>query len=166
MDVYSSEGRVDDKVDFRVDAKGFPTLVLGEELHNPDIRLEPTGAELVEDDVLHDVGFFLLAEIEPTIPQPNIGAVIFARIFEIPFPLHIVTERFREKEGIHRPAKIGSDRVVRYADAFDRFHRVGDLCRIGQAPDGRTKIEDQFAQHIVTLGGHMFLYVLQIRFLE
>ena len=68
--------------------------------------------QLIENDVLHDVGHLLLAEADAGIPQADVLTVIFVRVIEIVFPLDIPALALSKKERVRQVIHI-------------RFHSVG-----------------------------------------
>ena len=54
----------------------------------------------MENDVLHDVRHFLLAEADTGISQSNVLTVVFVGIVKIALALHIPALAFGKEEGI------------------------------------------------------------------
>lgn len=65
------------EVDFILFSDRFAVFVGRSVLHNADVDLKSTYSQLIIDYVLHDVAFFLLAEIEHGIAYADIGEIIF-----------------------------------------------------------------------------------------
>ena len=71
-------------------------LVLFAAVDDTDIYFAAANAQLVVDNVLHDVRHFLLAEADSCIAKPQIIAVILVGIIKIVLALHIKAAAFLE----------------------------------------------------------------------
>ena len=69
---------------------GFVPVIL---FHNAHINVEITILQLVVNDVLHDVVFLLLAEIQPCISKSNIAEIVFERRANVFSALDIIALR-------------------------------------------------------------------------
>ena len=65
-----------------------------------DVNGAFTDHQLIENDVLHDVRHFLLAEADTGISQSNVLTIVFVGIVKIALALDIPAFAFGEKEGI------------------------------------------------------------------
>ena len=61
--------------------------------HNAHINVEITILQLVVNDVLHDVVFLLLAEIQPCIAKSHIAEIVFERRANVFSALDIIALR-------------------------------------------------------------------------
>ena len=69
-------------------------------IDDADVNGAFTDHQLIENDVLHDVRHFLLAEADTGIPQSNVLTVVFVGIVKIALALDIPAFAFGEEEGI------------------------------------------------------------------
>ena len=67
--------------------------------------------QLIIDDVLHNMSFFLLTEIQSGIAKPDINAVVFVRVRKILLSFDIVSLRFGKQERFGQMLDILSDGV-------------------------------------------------------
>lgn len=133
-------------------------------LHNAYVDRIAAHFQLVEDDVLHNVVFFYLPEIEAGIAQPNVRHVIFERRFKVLFAFDIVALRAVEEEGVGEIAEVVLCRDVTYRLALDAFERVGNLFGIGERADGRTQEIDDRVHLVGILNVVALDYVGEIDF--
>ena len=69
-------------------------------IDNADVNGAFTDHQLIENDVLHDMRHFLLAEADTGISQSNVLTVVFIGIVKIALALDIPAFAFGEEEGI------------------------------------------------------------------
>ena len=135
LDVILVNAVGDNEIDFvlDIDLLSIPHLASFDQTHVNHIV---PGAEFVVYDVLHDVGDFLLAEVQPGIPQPHIHAVVLLEGLVILFPLDVIPAGTFKEEGVADVAQILLDGFFVYFDILDALQGVGHLGRIGQRADG------------------------------
>ena len=84
------------KVNLTGNLRKMTELVLFAAVDDTDIYFTAANAQLVVDNVLHDVRHFLLAEADSCIAKPQIIAVILVGIIKIVLALHIKAAAFLE----------------------------------------------------------------------
>ena len=108
-------------------------------IDNADVNGAFTDHQLIENDVLHDVRHFLLAEANAGISQSNVLTVVFVGIVKIALALNIPAFTLGKQKRICQMIHIGFHCVQGnhiFAAAF--LHGVDgscDLRRIGQRTD-------------------------------
>ena len=78
-------------------AKFALAVFMMEDLDDTDINFVSPPDELIVDDILHQMGFFLLAKAESRIAKADILHVVFRRIIQIAASAHIIALGFAEK---------------------------------------------------------------------
>ena len=69
-------------------------------IDDADVNRSFTNHQINENDVLHNIRHFLLAEADTGISQSNVLTVVFVGIVKIALALHIPAFAFGEEEGI------------------------------------------------------------------
>ena len=83
------------------------------DFHLTDIHLIATHTEFVVDNVLHNVGFFLLTEIYQRITNAQILKVVFRLCANVLPSFHIITLCFTDDKGIFKIKEILVDSLAR-----------------------------------------------------
>ncbi len=102
------------KIHLKVIAPAFAGLVLGILFHDPDVNVKTADFQLVENDVLHYVILFLLAEIQAGIPQADIHKVVFQGRADVLFSLYVIADRTVYQKGILEIIQVQAYRVCGY----------------------------------------------------
>ena len=125
-------------------AHGFPIRLPGVHGHHAHVDRVSPHPELVVDRVLHQVSHLLLPEIQTSVAQAEVLAVVLLGIREVSPPFHIVTLRFGEQERVLEIIQICSD------GAFAHILEMrGDLLGIGEGADVGA---DEIYQSLQNLG--------------
>ena len=67
--------------------------------------------QVVEEDVLHDVGHLLLAESNAGVPQAHVLAVVLVGVIEVVLALDVVPLALRKEESVRQVVHVGLHRV-------------------------------------------------------
>ena len=106
----------------------------------------PTNTQFVVDDVLHDVVFFHLPEVQSRIAQPHVLKVELCRRTDILSSFDIVTDRLAHQEGVHKIVHILFQRLVADGLFLDAFEGVRQLQGIRQRTNGGGENVHQLVQ--------------------
>lgn len=100
LDVAAFRAFVADEINLELAAGAVPVRIFKILSDDADIDAPSANLEFVEDDVLHRVRLFNLAEIEACIAQAEIGEIIFRRRVDVPLALDIVADGLVDEERI------------------------------------------------------------------
>ena len=76
LDIISLTRLIDDEIDFELLAQALAGAVPAERFHNAHIDMIPANAQLVINDILHDMSRLLLTEVQPGVAQAEVGEII------------------------------------------------------------------------------------------
>ena len=76
---------------------------------NADIHSESTDNQLVVDNVLHDVVFLGLSEVESCVAKSDVGVIVFLRRTDIFASPDVVALGMTDHKGIRKIIKIGKE---------------------------------------------------------
>ena len=111
-------------------------IVLHTPVHYAHIDGEPSGAQLVVDDVLHDVRLFYLPKPQPRIPEPHVLEVVLLGRANVPAPLHVVAGRFAHEERLPEVPDIALDGIGVEPRMQFASERCLDLRGVRERSDG------------------------------
>ena len=132
LDIIASASGVGDEVDFQLLARHFPVRLFLPDLHHADVDGKAAIEQFVVDDVLHDVVFILLTEIQPGIAQTDILEIIFERSVDVGFPLDVVADRFIDQKSVFQIFAISGDDPFRERNTALGLKGVREFQRIGE----------------------------------
>lgn len=147
---------VDDKIDFvssYLVFAGGADAVYGHVAH---VHRISALYQLAVDGILHEMGAFVLPEVEAGVAESAIGGVVLEGCVEITFPFYVVAHRLGYDERIGKVVYVLADcHAVRFY-AHDGIERVGELGWIGKTADtahhgGCEHIEHGIVLEIVSL---------------
>lgn len=92
--------------------------------HNANIHIEASDFQLIENDILHRVGFLQLTEVQTCVAKPHIGEIVFNRGVDILFSLDIITH-----------CTVNQKRITQI---FDISGKTDDYAHTGTASAGDT----------------------------
>lgn len=102
LDIISLTRLIDDEIDFELLAQAFAAAVPAERFHDAYIDMIPANAQLVINDILHDMSRLLLTEIQPGVAQTEVGEVIFEIGTDILAPFDVIALRLLDQKSIRR----------------------------------------------------------------
>lgn len=168
IDLLAADGG--HEVDLPCHLDSAPFLIFIVAVHDANIYGTSTDDQIVVDDILHDMGHFLLAETDPGISQPQVLAVVFVGVIKIILPLHIPSFALAKQECVRQVIHIALDGVRcdgMFATALlFGVERIGYIGRIGQGANGGAQQVQYGVQYIGTFDLLPLDNILQVGFGE
>ena len=149
--IVAAAAEVADEVDFELCLSSRAVLIGIGDRHDAYIDVESTNAQLIVDNVLHDVRALVLPEVDAGIAQPHVGEVVFAGSVNIVAALHIVAHGTLHKERVAEMVQVDLHRSLVYAHVLHALEGVHQLVRIGEAANAGGDDVDEFLQFLVAL---------------
>ena len=106
LDIISLTRLIDDEIDFELLTQALAAAVPAERFHDAYIDMIPANAQLVINDVLHDVSRLLLTEIQPGVAQTEVGEVIFEIGTDILAPFNVIALRLLDQKSIRQKINV------------------------------------------------------------
>ncbi len=123
---------VDDKIYFGTFGNIVTLPVFHGDGHTAHIYLIPKYAQLVVDEVFHDMCLFKLSESCNSIPYSDVLKVVFDGASYVPSFLYIKTTRLRYKEGIFQIGDVGIDGAFGYCLAGIAMECMHEISTAGK----------------------------------
>lgn len=117
--------------------------------NNTDINVKATHKQFVVYDVLHQVRFLRLAEVQPCVPKPQVTEIILERRVNITFAFYVIPCGFLYQEGVLKIIKIFFYRRTADFRFLHALKRVCKLVRIGETTDVRRNDVKQLFKVII-----------------
>ena len=117
--------------------------------NNTDINVKATHQQFVVYDVLHQVRFLRLAEVQPCVPKPQVTEIILERRVNITFSFYVIPCGFLYQEGVLEIIKIFFYRRTADFRFLHALKRVCKLVRIGETTDVRRNDVKQLFKVII-----------------
>ena len=135
LDIIPAAPLVCHKVDLQLRTLALFLFVLVTVLHHAHIHVELTAQQLIINNVLHNVVFFLLAEIQSGISQAHIAEIILQRRTDIFSALHIIAVCLVDHKSVHEELQIPADSLIADVDLPLAAEGSGNFPRVGQGAD-------------------------------
>ena len=131
LDIITLGAFIASKINFQPFANSMTFFIGFIQSDNSHIHIKTAYLQLIENDILHSMSSFQLAEIETSIPQPQTSKVIFDRCVDILLTLNIISDNTVNQEGITKIINIPFDGGVANGFLLDTFE---GLIRIQTLP--------------------------------
>lgn len=124
------------KVDLPCHLNGSALCILFTAVNDTNVHSTIPDDKVVEENVLHNVGHFLLAEPDSRIAKSDVFAIILVWVVEVAFAPDILAFALGKKEGIGEVVHVRLHRIQRdtvfAAPLLFRVDGIGHACGIGQ----------------------------------
>ena len=111
LDVDALAAADDDEVHLQMLALQLRAIVILSRLNDTDVHAAVADAQLVVEEVLHDVAGILLAQPKPDIPQADILEIVFLQGIDVLLPLDVVPTCGADKKRLPEVFEIEAERL-------------------------------------------------------
>ena len=131
LDIISLAAAVADEIYFQLFPDRFAAAAAFGIFNDAHVHVKAAEKELVVYDVLHNMVFFLLAEVKLRVPKAHVGKVILERGSNVFLSFYVVAFRLADEVCVKKIADIRPDSLVVGVDAaadecFCEFIGVGE----------------------------------------
>ena len=150
------------EIDFEIAFFALPGRVFVIPFHDPDVDIEPAAAKLVVEDVLHDMVFLGLPEVQAGILQADVCEIVFAGRADVLPSLDVVADRLAYQEGVGQVIEVLCYRIVGHLDPLFRSEGIGYLLGAGQRAGRRGNHVQKIVEQALVLNVVAFQNVVYV----
>lgn len=109
LDVGAGAAEVADEIDLQLLALAHAALVAGVDGVDTHIHGDAAAAQLVINQIFHEVRFLKLAEVETGVAQAEVGEIVFGGGVDIPLAADVVARGFFNQKGLFENRQVFFD---------------------------------------------------------
>ena len=147
LDVDSARSAIDDKVDFIFWGR-VPSVLALVKFNDADIDGVAAACKFVEDDILHQMCFFILPKVDRGISQSGVDGVVLHRVLEIVTATDIKALGVGKDEGFFECGKVLCNSRLSGDKSGFGFDGIREFVGIGRTRNGaHGEVDDMFEQN-------------------
>lgn len=162
LDVGAGAAEVADEIDLQLLALAHTALVAGVDGVDADIHGDAAAAQLVVDEVFHEVRFLKPAEVETGVAQTEVGEIVFGGGADVSFAADVVARGFFNQKSLFKNRQVFFDGSGGDFALFNRQKRVFQAGGVGEPADAGGDDIDQLLQIVIRADAVAFFDVGEV----